>query len=45
MKTFDPDDIKNTDLTPELSNLGYLWAGLCILGAVFFIVRQRLFGL
>jgi len=22
----------------------YVWAGLCILGAVFFIFRQRLFG-
>jgi hypothetical protein len=22
----------------------YLWAGLCILGAVFFIFRERLFG-
>jgi len=22
----------------------YLWAGLCILGAVFFIFRQKLFG-
>jgi uncharacterized protein (DUF486 family) len=22
----------------------YLWAGLCILGAVFFIFREKLFG-
>lgn len=24
--------------------LDYLWAGLCILGAVFFIFREKLFG-
>ena len=24
--------------------LDYVWAGLCILGAVFFIFRQRIFG-
>jgi uncharacterized protein (DUF486 family) len=28
----------------EKIRLDYLWAGLCILGAVFFIFRQRLFG-
>jgi hypothetical protein len=28
----------------EQLRLDYLWAGLCILGAVFFIFRQRLFG-
>ncbi len=28
----------------ERIRLDYLWAGLCILGAVFFIFRQRLFG-
>jgi len=22
----------------------YLWAGLCVLGAVFFIFREKLFG-
>jgi len=28
----------------EQVRLDYLWAGLCILGAVFFVFRQRLFG-
>jgi hypothetical protein len=28
----------------EQIRLDYLWAGLCILGAVFFIFRQKLFG-
>ncbi len=28
----------------ERIRLDYLWAGLCILGAVFFIFRQKLFG-
>jgi uncharacterized protein (DUF486 family) len=28
----------------EHLRLDYLWAGLCILGAVFFIFRQKLFG-
>jgi uncharacterized protein (DUF486 family) len=28
----------------EKIRLDYLWAGLCILGAVFFIFRQKLFG-
>ena len=28
----------------EQIRLDYLWAGLCILGAVFFIFRQRIFG-
>ena len=28
----------------EQIRLDYLWAGLCILGAVFFVFRQRLFG-
>jgi uncharacterized protein (DUF486 family) len=28
----------------ESIRLDYLWAGLCILGAVFFIFRQKLFG-
>jgi uncharacterized protein len=28
----------------ERIRLDFLWAGLCILGAVFFIFRQRLFG-
>jgi uncharacterized protein (DUF486 family) len=28
----------------EPVRLDYLWAGLCILGAVFFVFRQRLFG-
>ena len=28
----------------EKPSLDYLWAGLCILGAVFFIFRTRLFG-
>ena len=28
----------------EQLRLDYLWAGLCILGAVFFIFRQKLFG-
>jgi uncharacterized protein len=28
----------------ERLRLDYLWAGFCILGAVFFIFRQRLFG-
>jgi len=29
----------------EQMRLDYLWAALCILGAVFFIFRQRLMGL
>lgn len=29
----------------ESIRLDYLWAGLCILGAVFFIFRQKLFGM
>jgi uncharacterized protein (DUF486 family) len=29
----------------ESVRLDYLWAGLCILGAVFFIFRQKLFGM
>ena len=28
----------------ENLRLDYLWAGLCILGAVFFLFRQKLFG-
>lgn len=28
----------------EEFRLDYLWAGLCILGAVFFVFRQKLFG-
>ena len=28
----------------EQVRLDYLWAGLCILGAVFFLFRQKLFG-
>jgi uncharacterized protein (DUF486 family) len=28
----------------EEMRLDFLWAGLCIVGAVFFIFRQRLFG-
>jgi len=28
----------------EQPRLDYLWAGLCILAAVFFIFRQKLFG-
>ncbi len=28
----------------ETFRLDYLWAGLCLLGAVFFIFRQKLFG-
>ncbi len=28
----------------EQIRLDYLWAGLCILGAVFFIFRQRILG-
>ncbi|OGR03847.1 MAG: hypothetical protein A2511_02950 [Deltaproteobacteria bacterium RIFOXYD12_FULL_50_9] len=28
----------------EQIRLDYLWAGLCILGALFFIFRQRMFG-
>ena len=28
----------------EPLKLDYLWAGLCIVGAVFFIFRERLFG-
>ena len=28
----------------EQVRLDYVWAGLCILGAVFFIFRQKLFG-
>ena len=28
----------------EEMRLDFLWAGLCILGAVFFIFRQRIFG-
>jgi len=28
----------------EHVRLDYLWAGLCILGAVFFVFRQKLFG-
>ena len=28
----------------EEIRLDYLWAGLCILGAVFFIFRQKMFG-
>jgi uncharacterized protein (DUF486 family) len=28
----------------EQVRLDYLWAGLCILGAAFFIFRQKLFG-
>jgi len=28
----------------EHIRLDYVWAGLCILGAVFFIFRQRIFG-
>jgi hypothetical protein len=28
----------------EPLKLDYLWAALCILGAVFFIFRSRLFG-
>ncbi len=28
----------------ENIRLDYLWAGLCILGAVFFLFRQKLFG-
>ncbi|MBM4029409.1 MAG: DMT family protein [Planctomycetes bacterium] len=28
----------------ERLRLDFLWAGLCILGAVFFIFRQKLFG-
>ena len=29
----------------ENFRLDYLWAGLCILGAVFFLFRQKLFGI
>ncbi len=28
----------------ETPRLDYLWAGLCVLGAVFFIFRQKLMG-
>jgi uncharacterized protein len=28
----------------EKITMDYLWAGLCLLGAVFFIFRSRLFG-
>ena len=28
----------------ERLSLDYLWAGLCLLGAVFFLFRARLFG-
>jgi hypothetical protein len=28
----------------EQVRLDYLWAGFCILGAVFFVFRQKLFG-
>ena len=28
----------------ETVKLDYLWAGLCILGAVFFIFREKIFG-
>ncbi len=28
----------------EQMRLDFLWAGLCILGAVFFIFRQKMFG-
>ena len=28
----------------EDMDLDYLWAGLCLLGAVFFIFRRKLFG-
>jgi uncharacterized protein (DUF486 family) len=28
----------------ERIRLDFLWAGLCILGAVFFIFRQKMFG-
>jgi len=28
----------------ERIRLDYLWAGLCILGAVFFVFREKLFG-
>lgn len=28
----------------EKFRLDFLWAGLCILGAVFFIFRERMFG-
>lgn len=28
----------------EPLKLDYLWAGLCLLGAVFFIFREKLFG-
>ena len=29
----------------EKVNIDYLWAGLCLLGAVFFLFRTRLFGM
>ena len=29
----------------ESIRLDYLWAGLCIFGAVFFVFRQKLFGM
>lgn len=29
----------------ERLNLDYLWAGLCLFGALFFIFRKKLFGL
>ncbi len=28
----------------ERLNIDYLWAGLCLLGAVFFLFRRKLFG-
>ena len=28
----------------EKLSMDYLWAGLCLLGAVFFLFRSRLFG-
>lgn len=28
----------------EKPSIDYLWAGICLLGAVFFLFRRRLFG-
>jgi uncharacterized protein (DUF486 family) len=28
----------------EKLNLDYLWAGLCLLGAVFFLFKSKMFG-
>jgi uncharacterized protein (DUF486 family) len=28
----------------EKMNMDYLWAGVCLLGAVFFLMRKKLFG-